>query len=515
MMDCLSDNGRKRWSVEYHDPAFGTMERHHTLLSPVLLFVLTLAACAHQAPEPEGLPTAPAAFRETDPATRHRPAARMPDSGAWWLVFADPTLDDLIRRANQGSFTVGLAVARLNEARAIQRATIAAQWPLLGLSVNVSREEGTLTNAASSSGPLYVVGANVSYEADLFGRLALESKAAAMSTAEREELLRAAQLLVQADIAQTYFTLRGLDAERALVRGTAAAYRKTIRLTEGMVGSGLASELSLARLRAEAESLSAEALTLDQRRAEVEHALAVLVGETPSTFQIAPASHSDRLPNIPPGIPGSVLVRRPDVEAARRTMIAAQMRGGVAQNRWLPTLSLTAFGGFASPTLGSLFTGEAATSALAALLSMPIFDGGRYLAGVAKANADIDAAAAVYGQQILNALKDVEGQLSALRLLASQEAVLRRATEAAAHTSTLVASNYADGLASQFELLDAQRNELRIHRQALAVHSSQYQATVGLIKALGGGWDVPAPTVATPARKNAHEHKHKRWSSSH
>ena len=485
------------------------------LMRPALLFTLTLIACGHRAPEPGGLPVAPDAFRETDPGTRHRPAAKMPDSGAWWVAFADAPLNDLIGRANQGSFTTGQAAARLDEARAIQRATIAAQWPVIGLSANVSREEGTLTNAASSSGPLYVVGANLSYEADLFGRLANESKAAAMSTAESEELLRSARLLVQADTAQTYFTLRALDAERALVRSTAAAYQKTVGLTEGMVSSGLASELSLVRLRTEAESLSAEALTLDQRRAEVEHALAVLIGAVPSAFKIAPNRHSDRLPNIPPGIPGAVLVRRPDVEAARRAMIAAQIRSGVAQDRWLPTLSLTTFGGFASPTLGSLFSGAAATSALAALLSMPIFDGGRYLAGVAKANADLDAAAAAYGQQILNAFKDVEDQLSALRLLARQEVVLKRATEASIRTTTLVTSNYADGLASQFELLDAQRNELRIRRQALVVHAARFQATVGLIKALGGGWDASAPTVATPVLKHGpgHRHKHKMTAS--
>ena len=234
------------------------------------------------------------------------------------------------------------------------------QWPVIGLTANVSREEGTLTNAASSNGLLYVVGANLSYEADLFGRLARETEAAAMDAAEREELLTAARLLVQADTAQTYFTLRALDAERALMRSTAAAYRKTIRLTEGLVGSGLASELSLVRLRTEAESVAAEALTLDQRRAEVEHALAVLVGEAASTFQIAPANHSGPLPNIPPGIPGAVLVRRPDVESARRAMIAAEIRTGVAQDSWLPTLSLTAFGGLASPTLGSLFSSSAA-----------------------------------------------------------------------------------------------------------------------------------------------------------
>jgi len=419
-------------------------------------------------------------------------------------VFADPTLDDLIRRADHGSFTVGEAAARLAQARAIQQATIAAQWPTLGLSANATREEGPLTNAASSSGPLYVVGANLAYEADLFGRLARESKAAGVDAAQREALLQAARLLVQADIAQTYFTLRGLDAERALLRGTAASYRRTARLTEGMVREGLASELTLVRLRAEAESVAADALTLDQRRAEVEHALAVLVGEPAPGFQIAPTTRAASLPSIPPGIPGTVLVRRPDVEAARRAMVAAQIRSGVAQDRWLPTLSLTASGGFASATLGSLFTGSAVGSGLGALLSLPVFDGGRYLAGVAKANADLDAAAASYGQQILVAFKDVEDQLSALRLLAAQQATLQRATDAARQTTALVESNYADGLASQFELLDAERSELRIRRQALTVHAARYQATVGLIKALGGGWDAPAPEVSAPAHRTRH-----------
>jgi multidrug efflux system outer membrane protein len=469
-----------------------------------VIFAVALTACAHQASEPDKIPAAPAAFRETDPTARQHTSADMPENGEWWLVFADPTLDDLIRRADRGNFTVGLAAARLAEARAIEQAVAAAQWPTFGLSANATREEGPLTNAASSNGPLYIVGGNLSYEADLFGRFARETKAAATDAAEREALLRAAKLLVQADIAQTYFTLRALDAERALVRGTAAAHRKSARLTEGLVRSGLASELTLVRLRTEAESVAAEALTLDQRRAEVEHALAVLVGEAASTFQIALANHSGPLPNIPPGIPGAVLVRRPDVEAARRALIAAEIRTGVAQDRWLPTLSLTAFGGFASSTLGSLFSMSAAGSGLGALLALPIFDGGRYLAGVAKANAALDAAAATYGQQILNAFKDVEDELSAMRLLARQEAILKRATEATLRTTALVVSNYEDGLASQLELLDAQRNELRIRRQALLVHAARFQATVGLIKALGGGWDVPAPDVVPVTHRPKH-----------
>jgi multidrug efflux system outer membrane protein len=461
-----------------------------TTLPFALLFATILAACAPHPGGPGNLPTAPVAFREVNPAARQLAAADVPANGAWWLVFADPALDDLIRRADRNNFTIRLAAARLAEARGIQKSTAAAQWPTLGFGFNATREEGPLTNAASTSGNLFVTGLNLSYEADLFGRLARESKAASLDTVEREDLLRAAKLLVQADIAQTYFTVRALDAERALVRDTTASRQHAARLTEGMVQSGLTPELTLVRLRVEVESAASEALVLDQRRAELEHALAVLVGETASTFQLAPMDQSASLPNIPPGIPGVVLVRRPDVEAARQAMIAAQIRTGVARDRWLPTLSLTGFAGFASPALGSLLAASAAGSGLGALLSLPIFDGGRYLANVAKADAGLDAAAATYGQQILVAIKEVEDQLSNLRLLAEQDAVLRRATDAAARTRTLVASNYKDGLASQLEVLDAERNELRDRRQALLVHAARFRATVGLVKALGGGWDI-------------------------
>jgi multidrug efflux system outer membrane protein len=319
-----------------------------------VIFAVALTACAHQASEPNKIPAAPAAFRETDPTARQHTSADMPENGEWWLVFADPTLDDLIRRADRGNFTVGLAAARLAEARAIEQAVAAAQWPTFGLSANATREEGPLTNAASSNGPLYIVGGNLSYEADLFGRFARETKAAATDAAEREALLRAANLLVQADIAQTYFTLRALDAERALVRGTAAAHRKSARLTEGLVRSGLASELTL---------VPAHRGRIGRRRGSGAgpapprrwNTLAVLVGEAASTFQIALANHSGPLPNIPPGIPGAVLVRRPDVEAARRALIAAEIRTGVAQDRWLPTLSLDGVGGFASSTWDRCF----------------------------------------------------------------------------------------------------------------------------------------------------------------
>jgi len=194
------------------------------------------------------------------------------------------------------------------------------------------------------------------------------------------------------------------------------------------------------------------------------------------------------LPIVPPGVPGTLLTRRPDVAAAQNSMLAAQKRVGVAQAAWFPDVSLTANGGFASSEIGDLFKWSARSWGVGALLSLPVFDGGRRAAGVQGANAQWDAAAASYREQVLVAFKDVEDQLSALRLLADQANAQAQAVDAASRASVLSSTRYRNGYVSQLEVLDARRSELANRRQALQVRAAQYQATVGLIRALGGGW---------------------------
>jgi len=449
-----------------------------------------MTGCAGEAKPPADLPEAPASFRETETSARSPTA--VPPNDNWWKAFGDPVLDDLIERVNRRNWSIKLAAARLALARAAVRSSFASRMPRIGAYTNASRQDGPLTNAAGSSGPLYVIATNLSYEVDLFGRLARETQATQLDAAQRESLVRAATLLAQADTAEAYFNLRGVDAERAIVRGAAESQAKSAALMQGMVTSGLTPELALVRLRAEFESVASEALTLDRRRAELEHALSVLVGEPASTFRIVELRQDSTLPAIPPGIPARVLVRRPDVGAARLAMLAAMKRVGVAKDSWLPNLTLTALGGFASPAIGSLLTAAAGATGVGALLAIPLFDGGQYLARVEGANATLDAAAAEYAQKTLEAIKDVEDQLAGLRILTAQAAVLTNATEAARRTSALVESNYRNGVASQLELLDAQRTELRIERRALQVRAAQFQTSVGLIRALGGGWDSTA-----------------------
>ncbi|MDB5963910.1 MAG: transporter [Polaromonas sp.] len=454
-----------------------------------LVAALVLAGCATSASiDPAPLPVSPAAYKENAASTTTATAtvAAPQPAGTWWRVFADPVLDGLVEQASRNNNSVQVAAARLAQARAIARLSDANLWPQVGLGAGAVRQKNTTT--ANVAQTLVSVNANLSYEVDLIGRLSLASSAAALDAQSREALLRSTRLLVQADVAQTYLNLRALDAERTLVRDTVSAYGNTLRLTEVRYREGDVAELDVARVRAEVAATESEALALDRRRAELEHALAVLVGENASSFALAPASWSTALPVIPAGVPSTVLTRRPDVSAAQSALQAAQARVGVAQSAWFPSFSLTANGGYAAPQIRDLFKMSTQAWGIGALLSLPLFDGGRREAGVQNASAELDLSLANYREQVLVSFRDVEDQLSALRLLADQAEAQSRSVASASRATVLSGSRYRNGFVSQLELLDAQRSELRNRRQALQVRTAQYLATVGLIRALGGGW---------------------------
>jgi multidrug efflux system outer membrane protein len=450
--------------------------------------VVAIAACASPAPiDPSSLPTTPAAFKENDPRwTTVTPAEAQP-RGMWWKAFSDPELDRLVEQAGRNNTNIQVAAARLALSRSLVRSARADRSPQVDASTSVVREKDP-RNGTTTPGTLIRVGADLSYEVDLFGRLKQASNAAALDASASEALLQSTRLLVQANVAQTYFQLRALDVERYLVRETVTAHRETLRLTESRHRAGDAAELDVVRVTSEAAATESEALALDRQRALLEHALAVLVGAVVADFQLEPAEWTTSLPVIPAGVPSTVLARRPDVSAAQRSMTAAQARVGVAQAAWLPDLFLTGAAGYASPELGDLFKWSARTWGIGALASLPIFDGGRRAARVEGANAELDGALATYREQILVAFRDVEDQLASLRLLGDQAQVQARAVAAAGRATLLSDARYRNGYVSQIELLDARRSELRNRREALQVRSAQYQATVALVRALGGGW---------------------------
>jgi multidrug efflux system outer membrane protein len=401
-------------------------------------------------------------------------------------------LDGLVERADRGNSSVRVAAARLQQARAVARITDADRAPQVGVGVSAQRFQGIVNgNPPGPARNVFSVGADLSYEVDLFGRLSHASEAALLDAQAQEALLQSTRLLIQAEVARAYLALRALDEEKALVANTLAAYRETLSLTERRWRAGDVAELDVARAATEVAATESEALALERRRAELEHALAILLGEAPADFALAPEDWKTALPLIPAGVPSTVLTRRPDVAAAQASVMAAQARVGVAEAAWFPNIALTASAGYASPEISDLFKWSSRAWALGALASLPVFDGGRRKAGVQAAGAELEGAVASYREQVLVAFRDVEDQLAALRLLAEQSEAQARAVASASRTTSLSNTRYRAGYVSQLELLDAQRSELRNRREALQVRSARYQATVALVRALGGDWNSP------------------------
>jgi multidrug efflux system outer membrane protein len=473
-----------------------------------LLLIALAAGCASTAPQrPSPLADAvPASFKAhsvTPIAATHalrsttaaptlgataRPSAPA-SPGTWWTVYADPVLNALVERANQGNTDIHIAASRLAHAQALATQAGATRQPQLGLAAGVTRLEGPLLNAAGQEGTLLTAGATLSYEVDVLGRLSKAGAAATLDQQGRAALLDSARLLTQTQVVQTYLALRSLDAEAELLRQSLEADHHSLTIQAWRLQAGSLSEVEFERLRSDSAAAGAQTQVLQQRRAELENSLAVLLGEAPSAFALTPADWTGALPVVPTGLPAQVLARRPDIAAAQKNLLAAQQRLGIAQTAWFPSLVLTGNSGFASSDLSTLFSTAMQTWALGAVATVPLLDGGRRDAAVAMADADLQTAAASYRSQVLLALREVEDQLSATRLLTQQSDAMQRAWVSTARATELSAMRLRNGSISQLEWLEAQRRELHSRRQLLQAQAAQYQTSVALVRALGGGWE--------------------------
>ncbi|HEX8449856.1 MAG TPA: TolC family protein, partial [Allosphingosinicella sp.] len=345
------------------------------------------------------------------------------------------------------------------------------------------------------SGRLIYPNATLSYEIDLLGRLSKAKRAARLDAAASADLLRHARLLVEADTVQTYFEICALDEERSILAKAADDQGATLKILEVREGNGLATRVAVNRARAELATVRSDIDDLERRRAELVAGLALLMGEAPS--DIAVPGKLGTPPIIPSDIPSAVIARRPDISAGLRTVEAARARVGAAKVSWLPSLSLTGAQGFASPSLGSLLSSATQNFGLGFLFSIPGLDGGRHKARVRSARADLSLASAEYGTQLLTALRDVDNQLSAVRILGERARTLSSIAGDDAVLATMLQARYANGLISQLDYVEGLRTVLDHRRTAVQVNIARYVATIGLIRALGGGWSAPA---ATPDR---------------
>jgi outer membrane protein, multidrug efflux system len=437
------------------------------------------------------------------------PADGLP-RGEWWKIFNDPVLDRLEARASEANQSLKAAAARVQQARSILGITAADRYPQGDIGFGPTRQRPSAASQGLPDGTdtqtrtVWRAPLTASYEVDLFGRVASSVAAAQNDLAASEAGYGSVLLALQADVAQTYFTLRELDAELALLRDTVRLREDSVRLLQRRFDLGDISELDLARARTELSTARSDAIALERQRAQLEHALAVLTGSAPASFELETATLPSDMPGVPAGLPSALLERRPDIAAAQRTMAAANARIGVAKSAFFPSLILTGSAGFESNELSNLFQWSSRTWILGPLigtaLSMPIFDGGRNRANLNRAWATLDESVATYRQQVLVAFAEVEDNLSGLRLLRDQGDAARDALASASRALRLAETRYRSGATSYLDVIDAQRSLLTFQRLDTQIKGARAVSTVALIRALGGGWDAREGMAFSPPR---------------
>ncbi len=480
----------------------------HALLSLILLCGCSLA--------PDFKPpliVLPSSFKEekTDIETKKEGVWREAkpleavDRGEWWKIFGDPALDALEKQAETANPSLKAAASRVEAARATVRAEASTFLPKIELGGNSVRAQPSSAGVAAFGGnpsaklkpyTLYSAQGAATYEADLFGRVRDNEKALHFDAQAEEAMYRSVLLALQADVAQHYFSLRALDTERALLRDTIVIRSEAARIMQKRYDVGSVGEPDLRRTQGELATIQAELAVLDRHRANLEHALAVLLGKIPSSFTFAEVPLGHLPPEIPGGLPSTLLERRPDIAAAQAAMAAANRRIGVARTAFFPILVLTVSGGYQSTNLSDLLLWSNHTWALGQLagsaLSWTIFDNGRNLARLDVADARYQESIANYRETVLVAFRDVENTLSDQRLLADQSQQFEAAAAAAKRTTELIQIRYDSGDINYFEVVDAQRNSLTAERSAVQTRGNRFLATIALIRALGGGWEETA-----------------------
>lgn len=471
-----------------------------TLAAAVALAVSGCATVGSDFAAPKNVTDA--SFRHQAPGAASE--ARLP--AQWWTVFGDATLDRLEQTALRDNPSVKAAGQRLLQVQAQSDVTRANQSPSVNLSTSAanSRTSAETSQALALGGRAikgnqYTVGASLSYEVDLLGRvrrLVEASDAQALAAeADRDGVL----LLLSSQVATTYWQLRGMDAEMAILKGALDTRRETEELVTARFDAGLSNELDVSRARIERANAQADLHEVQRQRNLLEHSLATLVGASPSAMRLPAADNAGALPQppaIPVGLPASLLAQRPDLAGSVASLRAANAQIGVAEGAFYPSLSLTSNFGFASESLRQLSTGGARQFSVGPLaLSLPIFDGGRNKANLAVAKARYEEAVANHESKLLTALREVEDALSDAEQRQLQGQAQAASQVAAARAYLVARARYERGVSTYLDVTDAQRSSLAADRAAVQINTQRLLATVSVARALGAGWQ-PSPALA-------------------
>ena len=464
------------------------MRQHTTTRLTLLMLALSLAGCAvgpaYQRPSaPES-----ASFKELEGWVPAVPADAL-ERGPWWQLFGDPVLDQLVSSVEVSNQNVALAVANYAQARAAVAQQRAALFPTVSLGLSGERA-GVRNQGADTSYRLNLGG---SWEPDVWGRLRAGVTSAQAGLEASAADLASARLSSQGELASNYFNIRALDALSGLLLRTITGYERELQITQNRFNVGIAARTDVLQAQTQLANARNDALTLSRQRAQFEHAIAILVGKAPSQFALAPSPDwRVAVPEVPVGVPATLLQRRPDIAAAERDVAAANAEIGIARAAYFPNIGLSGALGTGGSRVGDLFSASNAAWSFGLSAAQTLFNAGATRASVLGAEARHQAAVARYRQTVLNAFADVEDQLTATRILAQQQDLRREASAAADLVEQQIMNRYRAGQVGYTEVVQAQFTALNARRSLVQVQADRQTVAVALIQSLGGGWQVGA-----------------------
>ena len=483
------------------------METRMTVVALVCLALF--AACSFAPKYAKPAVQTPAAFKELAPeqfkVTEGWKAAEPKDDvirGQWWEMFHEPELNALEGQVAVSNQSVAAALANFLAARAVVKQARSQYFPTVTASPSVtrSRQSSVATQSSSSATPSttteYSLPFDASWELDFWGRIRNTVKANSFEAQATLADLENVQLTVQAEVAADYFQLRALDAQRQLLDAAVLAYERSLKLTQVQRDAGMASDQDVAQAETQLNTTRAQATDLGIQRAQLEHAIATLLGKPASSFSIATNALAAKPVAIPFGVPSQLLERRPDIAAAERRVAEANAQIGVARAAYFPTITLSGSAGYQSSSLGNLMSAQGLAWSVGATMAQTLFDAGKRKAVTEQARAKYQGTVANYRQTVLTAFQEVEDNLSALRILSEELQQQNVAVESSQRFLTLANDRYKSGIEIYLDVITAQTALLSNQRTALNLRMQQMTASVQLIKALGGGWDVSHGTTA-------------------
>ena len=414
----------------------------------------------------------------------------------WWELFQDPMLNQLENQATGANQSLQVAVAHVDQSRAVARITDSNFFPQLSLNPSISSFHTQLNHVPSElTATAYTIPLDLSYEIDLWGKIRRSFESAQHEAEANVADYYNVLLTLHGDVAINYFLLRQLDSQIGLLNETVELRQHTVKITAERFHAGLASEQALDFARNQLAQTKTSAIETQRQRDDLQNALALLCGQPAATFRIQPGTLDAGLPAIPVGLPSTLLERRPDVAEAERKMAAANSRIGAAKAAFFPAISLTGEAGYSSFDAGHLLTWQSQLFQIGPSMALPILNGGRLRAGLNAAQAEYQAACASYRQQVLIAFKEVSDSLVNLDSFGQQALSEAEALTAASQAANLSRQRYQLGLINYLEVLDSENEQLQTQFQSVHIHALQLVSTIHLIKALGGGFRANSATT--------------------